>query len=343
MKCFCLFVRQLLLFFILLIVVACTNEDSVIRKEKTEIKSSSEDHFYLVKKGDRFLVVKSFDQKNEYFLWNDILLPQGAVTRVRKFESAQEAEEYIDNYSIGDHMNKNSNSSNSRNTLRAPIEPDTNLWNNGFIYLAIEPSSNFSLQQKSDIYKAISQWAQRTKLKFKITTTASPASKIIINSVEAGCSSTTGDPFPSNGSMSLSKTCDLQSVIHELGHGIGLIHEHQRPKRNAMFTDLYTTADYNFIRNNVSEVGLDGNSVVTSIKNNLEVIEVIDDSAPFDYRSVMLYGSYPRNNLKLAEFLRKYNLPFYRDLNGEEIPRPIKGVTDLDADKIRMAYPDLPN
>ena len=69
--------------------------------------------------------------------------------------------------------------------------------------------------------------------------------------------------------------CGPNATVHELGHSIGLIHEHQRPDREewAMFPASYS--------------GFFGASGIFP-RSTLD--QYLEESYPFDYRSVMHYG-----------------------------------------------------
>lgn len=69
----------------------------------------------------------------------------------------------------------------------------------------------------------------------------------------------------------------LQGVVtHEIGHAIGLIHEHQRADR-----DDYVTIDYD-------------NVVSSNLFFRFDAVELENDNLPYDYGSDMHYRSLVR-------------------------------------------------
>jgi len=157
----------------------------------------------------------------------------------------------------------------------------------------------------------------------------------LINIVKAstGCSCTVGYPgYNKLGTMKLSTTCDVQSITHEIGHAVGLIHEHQRPKRDQYLTipsNLYSKIEAQF-----------GSSLANNVKANLAKDLVYSDQLPYDYTSVMHYGSWPRNHQPLRDYLMGINLPLFTKKTGVAVTRPTFGLTLDDIKKVNLAYPD---
>ncbi|MDV3661071.1 hypothetical protein CMU70_11450 [Elizabethkingia anophelis] len=280
-------------------------------------------------------ILENIEGNNSFYLFSDdILIPSTSVNIVKVFHKPfnySEIEtlynEYVKNYRPSRSVSKNN----------GPIQPSTIIWEGGVIILSI--SKDFPIERKSTLYNAISNWAYKTKLKFRIIEDEnSNISKIRIIPIISGCRSSIGKPGNGLGEMSLSETCDLQSITHEIGHAVGLIHEHQRPIRNKYLTGLYTDKDYEFIQTGLEKLGKNGKGIVKTIKVNLSLIDVIDDSSPFDIKSVMMYGSYPRNDAVLLKFLQDNNKPFYKDSSGNEIPRPTFGLTSEDQLKVLKVY-----
>ncbi|SIQ18345.1 Astacin (Peptidase family M12A) [Chryseobacterium sp. RU37D] len=210
--------------------------------------------------------------------------------------------------------------------------PGTRLWSNNTVNVSVSP--DFSNEQKNNILTAIDIWHTNTSLNFNIVdVNDGTVQKVNIIPTASGCRSTTGMPSIHDGTIQLSPTCDIQSIIHEIGHTVGLIHEHQRPLRDTYLKNVLNEQDLSVIASAFSE------SLANSIRYNLEIEEVIDDLDPFDMHSVMLYGSWPRNNQELSDYLKyQYQKPFYTDANGQEVVRPTYGLTPNDIKKVHRIY-----
>jgi len=66
----------------------------------------------------------------------------------------------------------------------------------------------------------------------------------------------------------------LEHIIHELGHGLGLLHEHQRPDRDD-YIDIYY------------------NNILSAFQFNFDKKDnplIIESNYAYDYHSVMHYG-----------------------------------------------------
>lgn len=108
-----------------------------------------------------------------------------------------------------------------------------------------------------------------------------------------GCQSSVGMIGIGQQFISGSAGCTVASLVHEIGHTIGLLHEHQRPDRNAWVTFTPINADkpliagnLDFFTTNMQPIGLyDYSSVMhyppfEFTKNNLPVLESIPPGIP---------------------------------------------------------------
>ena len=134
---------------------------------------------------------------------------------------------------------------------------------------------------RADVEWAIDHWNGRSHVKFVAHTVGSRENWVLFVKHATACSSKVGrqplfTPFGNPPAQEI--RCQLDaggfprgSVVHEMGHAVGLFHEHQRPDR-----DDYVTVsggdDTNFGKKSSSEVILLG---------------------PYDYLSIMHYPRSP--------------------------------------------------
>jgi hypothetical protein len=105
---------------------------------------------------------------------------------------------------------------------------------------------------------------------------------------------------------------DIDVIIHELGHCLGLLHEHQRPDRdtyvNIMWNNILSGKEFNF-----------------DIMDNPLYIE---QNFAYDFLSIMHYTSHAFSINGSPTIIAK----------DSNIIDPSKGVTDLDAAHAREIY-----
>ena len=147
------------------------------------------------------------------------------------------------------------------------------VWPNGVIPYRI--SGNLSAAAEEKVRSAIARWNDTGSVSLIERTPATESAyPHYIDFVDAGqCASWVG--FQNNGAQSIytGDKCSEGSMIHEIGHALGLLHEHTRPDRDSF-------------------VQINWNSITPEKTHNFDIL---DDAIPlgeYDYDSIMHYGSH---------------------------------------------------
>ena len=142
---------------------------------------------------------------------------------------------------------------------KGTLTNDGGLWPNNIVYYSFD---GLSTANQNRMKEAFAHWEARTQFTFVARTNQS--NYISINDDSSSCSSNIGmiggEQIMNIGGCSLTG-----SIIHEIGHAVGLQHEHQRSDRDDYITVSTNTGGYGI---------LDG--------------EVY---GPFDFDSIMIYSS----------------------------------------------------
>ncbi|WP_440881019.1 M12 family metallopeptidase [Tenacibaculum sp. C7A-26P2] len=323
---------------ILVLFTSCYDDKGVFTDIKKDNLTNNEKIIIGESLGNINLYIDKHKEDNFLILLGDMLIPKSSVNILKIYNVNEFEIEDIDNDIAYFKKKYSTETTKLRSSINSNILYGAELWEGRWIHFAFNDKNNFSKKQYATIFKAMSHWANKTNMRFKIVPANSHLKKITIFKKSSGCNCSVGSV---EGSMNLSLTCDFQSIVHEIGHAVGFGHEHQRPKRDSYLANFHTNKDYQFIKEGMNKLGENGKSIVATLKANLSKESVYDDSLPFDYNSVMLYGSWPRNHLILRDFLKRNNLPVYTHLNGDPVERPNFGLTSIDIRKTYVAYRGL--
>merc|ERR1712048_223352 len=166
----------------------------------------------------------------------------------------------------------------------------------------------------SVIAAAVADYHKHTCLKFQ-KYSSKPSGPHIFFTTGSGCSSPVGRRSYGN-SIRLARGCWYKgTVMHEIGHSIGLFHEQSRPDR-----DNYVTINWNNI---VDRAKFNFNKLTTS--------RIDSRGTPYDYDSMMHYGSY---------FFSKNRQITIQTKNSEDQNRigNRKGFSKIDIQQINKMY-----
>ena len=146
-------------------------------------------------------------------------------------------------------------------------------WPDGIVPYFVPTNSSDIL--KSRIEEAIAHWTRESTLSFVERNTDNQ--DIYPNYIRFESSNSCASYVGMQGGeqpVLVSDACSVGSIIHEVGHALGLFHEHTRPDRN-----------------NFAQINWD--HVIAGKGINFEILEAgVNNYGPYDYGSIMHYGEY---------------------------------------------------
>lgn len=146
-------------------------------------------------------------------------------------------------------------------------------WPDGIVpYMIPEQSSDI---QKGRVAEAIAHWTQYSTLSFVKRTTENQ--ELYPNYIRFDPSNSCASYVGMQGGeqpILISDACSVGSIVHEIGHALGLFHEHTRPDR-----DNYVQVNWD--------------NVIADKTINFEILNAgVQTYGPYDYESIMHYGEY---------------------------------------------------
>lgn len=159
------------------------------------------------------------------------------------------------------------------------------IWPGGNVYYKF--ASGLSQSNKNKFLAAVAHWESVTDVRFYVRTNQSNYINVISGS---GCYSYIG-MIGGSQDLSIGSGCSTGNTIHEIGHAVGLWHEHTRTNRNS-----YVTVNY-------------GN--ITSGKSgNFNICSSCTSNGTLDFGSIMMYGSYSFSKNGLPTIVKKNGSTF---------------------------------
>lgn len=166
-------------------------------------------------------------------------------------------------------------------------EPTTSPFSGGAVYIYIDSD----VSNKNRIYDAINEWESATVLDFiELSSPGSNTSSnwIHFKSSTSGCSSTIAN-FQTLNVVRLSSSCTVNNIKHEIGHAIGLFHEHQRIDRDD-YLEIFWSNIPEESRNNYRLL----NTLIYSFTLGDGYSAFSEGN--FDFNSIMIYNTFQTIN-----------------------------------------------
>ncbi len=184
------------------------------------------------------------------------------------------------------------------------------IWPNNTVYYSFANNILSNPTKKQKILAAIAHWALETNINF-VPAIASTANRIVFRG-GSGCSSPIGMKG-GNQRITVGGSCSTGNIIHEIGHAIGMFHEHTRTNRGEFVT----------INTGNIQQGRAGNFVVCSNCGP-------NTPGAMDFGSIMMYDSFAFSS---------NGLPTITRIDGTTFTVQRNNLSNGDLTAVALSYP----
>ena len=186
-------------------------------------------------------------------------------------------------------------------------------WPNSTIVYRI---TGLNASVRSELQKSFKEWTNKTNIRFKERTNEPNYVTISSSGSNSNSGVATLGMFGSESFIRLGTRATAVVIIHEIGHALGYIHEHNSNDR-----DNHVTINFHNITNNAIDQFYKSDSAKLV-------------SNQFDINSIMMYGSYT---------FSKNGQPTITDKKGNLLPIRQAKLSSLDIQGTNSIYPPVNN
>lgn len=347
------YIKVLLIHFALLAFgIACKKEISYKEKYSFE-KSNNNPELYtlgIIKANGEVKLLSEFKSNSDLLSYSDLLIYKDEVEPIKIYSrlnnsDLKEIQILYEKYRHNSFVKKTPREGGEDTLFN--ISTRARVWPNNTVKFTVDARIHDNMKQR--IYDAMHEWTSKTNIRFTqypfVDENQEGLTHIMLDEDDSFMAkSDLGAPSSVRAKhIYLGDAVGTHVIIHELGHALGFIHEHQRPSR-----DMYLHINDNALNEVYDAIGQDQEFKKEMEGNYTNIDPVYSDTFQFDYKSIMIYASYgnhmsimgskdPGNALR--KFLMQRNLALYTRKDNNGIIDLRFDLSELDSERTNKVYP----